>query len=186
MVICMKKAGVFFATGYEEIEALTVVDILRRAGIEVLCVSIDGNKQVKGAHDITVDMDIFLDELDFDSLDILVCPGGMPGTKNLEACTRLTEQICSFANDQKLIAAICAAPSIFGHLGLLEGRKACIYPGMESQLTGAEVCYDEVVQSDHIITSRGMGTAIPFALQITANLVGQEMADKLSKGIVYR
>lgn len=182
----MKRAGVFFANGYEEIEALTVVDILRRAGVEVLCVSIADNKQVTGAHNITVNMDTSIDELDFESLDILVCPGGMPGTTNLESCTKLTKQICKFYADGKLIGAICAAPSIFGHLGLLEGRKACIYPGMENHLQGAEVCYDEVVQSEHVITSRGMGTAIPFALKITANLVGQETADKLSKGIVYR
>lgn len=181
----MKKVGVFFGTGFEEIEALTVVDILRRASVQVFCVSIDNAKQVTGAHNITVAMGMGIDEVDFDSLDMIVCPGGMPGTKNLEACKKLTEQIQQFYNQNKLIGAICAAPSIFGHMGLLQEKKACIYPGMEEELLGAEVVYDEVTQVGNVITSRGMGTAIPFALAITANLVDQETADSLAKKIVF-
>lgn len=181
----MKRVGVFFGTGYEEIEALTVVDLLRRANIETLCISIDNQKQVMGAHNINVDMDAGIDEVDFDSLDMIVCPGGMPGTKNLEACDKLTEQIKCFYENGKLIGAICAAPMIFGHMGLLTGRKACIYPGMEKHLTGAEVVYDEVAQSEHVITSRGMGTAIAFGLKMIENLMDKETADELGKQIVY-
>lgn len=181
----MKKAGVFFAEGYEEIEALTVVDLLRRAEIEVQCISIDNKKQVKGSHGINVDMDSNIADVDFDSLDVLVCPGGMPGTTNLEACSVLTEQIRSFYEKGRLIAAICAAPSIFGHMGLLQGRKACIFPGMEEELLGAEVVYDDVAQSDHVITSRGMGTAIAFGLAIVANLTDRETAESLGRKIVY-
>ncbi len=181
----MKKVGVFFGTGYEEIEALTVVDLLRRVDIETVCVAIDNQSQVMGSHQINVDMDAGIDEVDFDSLDMIVCPGGMPGTKNLEACEKLTEQIKRFYENGKLIGAICAAPSIFGHMGLLEGKRACIFPGMEEHLTGAEVVYDSVVQSDHIITSRGMGTAIDFGLKIIENLVDKETADSLGKKIVY-
>lgn len=181
----MKRVGVFFGTGYEEIEALTVVDLLRRVDIEAVCISIDNHKQVMGVHNINVDMDAGIDEVDFDSLDMIVCPGGMPGTKNLEACSKLTEQVKRFYENGKLIGAICAAPMIFGHMGLLEGRKACIFPGMEENLVGAEVVYDDVAQSEHVITSRGMGTAIAFGLKIIENLLDKETADSLGKKIVY-
>jgi len=184
-VTIMKKAAVFFGTGYEEIEALTVVDVLRRAGIETVCVAIDNKTQVMGSHNISVAMDTGIDALDFEDFDILVCPGGMPGTKNLEACAKLTEQLQKFAESGKLIAAICAAPSIFGHMGLLAGKKACIYPGMEKELSGAEVCFDKVVKSGNIITSRGMGTAIAFSLKIVASLLDRETADDLAEKIVY-
>lgn len=181
----MKKAGVFFGTGYEEIEALTVVDLLRRAGIEVQCISIDNRKQVMGSHKINVEMDAGIGDVDFESLDMIVCPGGMPGTRNLEACDVLTEQIRIFYEKGKLIGAICAAPSIFGHMGLLKGRKACIFPGMEEELVGAEVVYDDVVQSEHVITSRGMGTAIAFGLEIISSLIDKETAQNLGRKIVY-
>lgn len=181
----MKRAGIFFAEGFEEIEALTVVDLLRRAGIEALCVSIENEKQVTGSHSITVSMDAGIDEVDFDSLDIIVCPGGMPGTKNLEGCAKLTSQIREFYDKGRLIGAICAAPMIFGHLGLLEGRKACIFPGMEEELQGAEVVFDRVAQSDHVITSRGMGTAIAFGLHIVEALTDEKTAQELGRKIVY-
>lgn len=181
----MKKVGVFFGTGYEEIEALTVVDLLRRAGIEVQCISIDNRKQVMGSHKINIEMDAGIGDVDFESLDMIVCPGGMPGTRNLEACDVLTEQIRSFYEKGKLIGAICAAPSIFGHMGLLKGRKACIFPGMEEELVGAEVVYDDVVQSEHVITSRGMGTAIAFGLEIISSLIDKETAQNLGRKIVY-
>ena len=182
----MKKVGVFFGTGYEEIEALTVVDLLRRVEIETICVSIDNQKQVMGAHNINVDMDAGIDEINFDSLDMIVCPGGMPGTNNLEACKKLTEQIKKFYDAGKLIGAICAAPMIFGHMGLLKDREACIYPGMEEELLEAKVVFDDVAQSDHVITSRGMGTAIAFGLKIIENLLDKETADNLGKKIVYK
>lgn len=181
----MKKAAIFFGTGYEEIEALTVVDLLRRAGIEAVCVSIDNEKRVAGSHEICVEMDTGIDEIDFDSFDILVCPGGMPGTTNLEACKKLTDNLRAFYEAGKLIGAICAAPSIFGHMGILKGKKACIYPGMEAELEGAEVVYDQVVKADNVITSRGMGTAIAFGLEIIANLQDRKSADELAKKIVY-
>jgi 4-methyl-5(b-hydroxyethyl)-thiazole monophosphate biosynthesis len=181
----MKRAAIFFATGYEEIEALTVVDLLRRADIEAECVSINNEKSVKGSHNINVSMDSGIEDIDFGSFDILVCPGGMPGTLNLEACKKLTDNIRKFNEEGKLIGAICAAPSIFGHMGLLQGKKACIYPGMEAELKGAEVVYDKVAKAGNIITSRGMGTAIEFGLEIVAALVGRETADKLGKSVVY-
>lgn len=182
-----KRAAVFFAAGFEEVEALTVVDLLRRAGIETVCVSIDNSKSVTGSHNITVEMDAGLDRLDFSLLDIVICPGGMPGTKNLEACESLIRNIRSFYENGHYIAAICAAPSIFAHMGLLQGRTACIYPGMEEELYkyGASGSHNKVEKSGTIITSCGVGTAIDFSLEIIAALLDRKTADELARSIVY-
>lgn len=181
----MSKIAVFFAQGYEEIEALTVVDICRRAGITVDMVSVTADSAVTGSHGIKVEMDKKFEDVNFDELDMLVLPGGMPGTRNLEAHQGLMAQMDAFYENGKYVAAICAAPTVMGHRGILKGRKACCYPGMENELEGAEVTYEPVAIAGNVITSRGMGTAIPFALAITGALCGQEKADGLSKGIVY-
>lgn len=182
----MKNIGIFFAEGYEEIEALTVVDLCRRAGINIQMVSVTGERKVTGSHKIAVEMDLLFDELDFDGLDMIVLPGGMPGTLNLEAHDGLMARVEAFHREGKWIAAICAAPSIFGHKGLLKGRKACSYPGFEKDLEGAEVVFDSVAVSDHVITSRGMGCAIDFSLAIIGKLCGEAEAEKLAKAIIYR
>lgn len=182
----MNKIAVFFATGYEEIEALTVVDLCRRAGIEVDMVSVTGQQAVTGSHGITVKMDVLLADVNFEELDMIVLPGGMPGTKNLEACEVLMEQVDAFYESGKPISAICAAPSIFGHRGHLQGRRACAYPGFESHLAGAQVSANPVEVSDHVTTSRGLGTAIPFALAIVERFCGSDKAEELAKSIVYR
>ena len=178
--------AVFFANGYEEIEALTVVDLTRRAGIETWMVSITEEKTVTGSHGISVAMDKTFKEVDFEQVDMIVLPGGMPGTVNLEACEPLMEKVKEFDKAKKYISAICAAPTVFGHLGLLQGKKACCYPGMEDGLVGAEVIYESTAVADHILTSRGMGTAIDFGLQIIARFQGQDAADEMAKKIVYR
>ena len=178
--------AVFFANGYEEIEALTIVDLTRRAGIETWMVSITDEKAVTGSHGINVSMDKTLKEVDFEQVDMIVLPGGMPGTLNLEACEPLMEKVREFDKAGKYISAICAAPTVFGHLGLLNGKKACCYPGMEDGLTGAEVTYESTAMADHILTSRGMGTAIDFGLQIIARFQGQDAADDMAKKIVYK
>lgn len=178
--------AVFFANGYEEIEALTVVDLTRRAGIETWMVSITEEKAVTGSHSITVSMDKTLEEVDFEQVDMIVLPGGMPGTLNLEACEPLMEKVKEFDKTGKYISAICAAPTVFGHLGLLNGKKACCYPGMEDGLVGAEVTYESTAMAGHILTSRGMGTAIDFGLQIIARFQGQDAADDMAKKIVYK
>lgn len=182
----MAKVGVFFGTGYEEIEALSVVDVLRRGGIEVSLVSITEEKVVTSSHNVMVQMDELLADVDFDSLDMIVLPGGMPGTKNLEACEALMEQVDNFYSNGKWIAAICAAPSIFGHKGILKGRNACSYPEFESHLEGAIVSRKPVEVSDCVITSRGMGTAIEFGLTILEQLKGKEAADSMAAKIVYK
>lgn len=178
--------GVFFAEGFEEIEGLTVVDLLRRAGIETKMVSVTGLKQVTGSHGISVGMDETIENVDFDALDMIVLPGGMPGTRNLEACENLVSRIKEFAATGKALAAICAAPTVFGHLGLLEGRPACCYPGLEGELTGAAVTMEAVAKGEKIITSRGMGTAIEFGLAIIEYFQGKEASEKMADSIVYR
>ena len=178
--------AVFFANGYEEIEALTVVDLTRRAGIKTWMVSITEEKVVTGSHGISVTMDKTLSDVKFEEVDMIVLPGGMPGTINLEACEPLMEKVKEFDKAGKYISAICAAPTVFGHLGLLEGKKACCYPSMEEGLVGAEVSYETTATADHILTSRGMGTAIDFGLQIIARFQGQEASDDMAKKIVYK
>lgn len=180
------KIGIFFGNGYEEIEALTVVDLCRRAGLSIDMISISDERKVAGSHGIVVEMDQILSEVDFDALDMIVLPGGMPGTKNLEACKGLMDQVDRFYENGKYVAAICAAPSILGHKGFVKGRKACCYPGFESAMEGAEVVKEEVVVSDHLIMSRGMGCAIPFGLKIVETFTNAETAKQLSDSVIYR
>lgn len=182
----MSKVLIFMAEGHEEIEALTVVDLLRRAGIEIEMVSITGNKRVPGSHGIMTVCDKLIEQVNFDSADMLVLPGGMPGTLNLELCEPLMDQIHGFNASKKGLAAICAAPTVFGKAGLLEGKKATCYPGMEGDLLGANVSTDSVCHDGHIITSRGLGTAIPFALEIIKTFQGEDAAEKIAKSVVYK
>ncbi len=181
----MSKVLIFMAEGHEEIEALTVVDLLRRAGIDIYMVSITGEKKVTGSHGITTVCDKLIETVNFDDADMLVLPGGMPGTIHLGECELLMDQVHGFNTSKKGLAAICAAPTVFGKAGLLEGKKATCYPGMEADLKGANVSTDAVCHDGHIITSRGMGTAIPFALEIIRTFQGDEAAEKLAKSIVY-
>ena len=181
----MSKVCIFFAEGYEEIEALTVVDLLRRAGIDTQMVSVTGKKAVTSSHGITVQMDTLFEEVNLEEADMLVLPGGMPGTKNLEEYGPLMELVDSFNSQGKYIAAICAAPSILGHRGILEGRRACSFPDFESHLLGAEVTKKPFEISGHIITGRGMGCAVDFGLAIVGKLQGKEAAETLADKIVY-
>ena len=182
----MSKVYIFLAEGHEEIEALTVVDLLRRAGIDIEMISITGNRQVTGSHGITTTADKLFEEIDCDAAQMLVLPGGMPGTRNLEAHEELMKNIDAFAaSSDKCIAAICAAPTVFGHRNLLNGKKACCYPGMEDQLLGANVSYDKVSVDGNIITSRGLGTAIEFALAIIEKLDSAQKAEQIGKAVVY-
>lgn len=180
-----KKVGMMVANGYEEVEMLTVVDLLRRAGMTCDIISVTGKKELTSSHKVTVIADLLFEDADFDSYDALVIPGGMPGTTNLGAHAGVCEQLKKAYADGKLIAAICAAPTVFGKLGLLEDKKAICYPGMEDQLTGARVTYEPAVRDGNIITSRGMGTAIDFGLEIIAYYEGREAAAELAEKVVY-
>ena len=181
----MKQVCVFLANGFEEIEGLTVVDLLRRAGVEVTTVSITGEKTIHGAHGIDVQADKLFEEMNFVDQDMLVLPGGMPGTLHLGAHEGLERLLRQFYNDKRYLAAICAAPSVFGKYGFLEGRRATSYPGFEEQLVGAECVADAVVVDEFVITSRGMGTAIPFSLALIELLTGAEKANEIGKSIIY-
>lgn len=180
------KVYLHLAEGFEEIEALTVVDVLRRAGIDVEMVSISESIEVKGAHDIRVIADKFFEQADYSHCDMIVLPGGMPGTTNLGAHAGLTGHLKEFAAQNKWIGAICAAPSILGKLGLLSGKKAACFPGFEKDLQGAALSNDPVVLDGTIITSRGAGTAMSFALKIVEVLKDKKTANVLKEKMIVK
>lgn len=182
----MSKLGIFMADGCEEIEGLTVVDLVRRAGIEIEMISVSGNDVVTGSHKIAFQTDVKKKNADYASYDGIVLPGGMPGTTHLMEDETVNRVIKEFAQAGKLVAAICAAPSVLGNAGLLEGKTATCYPGVEGKLTGADFVTDPVAKDGNIITSRGLGTAIDFAAEIVAYLKDQEAAKSLKESIVYR
>ena len=180
----MKNVSIFLADGCEEIEALTVVDILRRAGVHVDMVSVTGRKEISGSHRIRIMTEFLYEEMDFTDTDILVLPGGMPGTLRLQEHAELCGLLQAYDREKRFVAAICAAPSVLGRLEILNGRQACCYPGFEEKLLGAQVVNEPAVQDGHVITGRGMGTAIPFALKLTEVLCGKEKAEEVRKSIL--
>lgn len=181
----MAKTAIFLADGYEEIEALAVVDVFRRAGIEMDMVSISDDLLTNGSHKIQVLADKLIKDINFDEYDMLVLPGGLKGMQNLEACTPLMQQIDTFYENNKYIAAICASPSIFGRRGILNGRQATAYPGFEEELKGATVVDAGAVRCGHVITGRSMGSAIEFGLLLIETLLGKDKAEEIAKQIVY-
>ena len=181
----MNKVYVFFADGFEEIEGLTVVDMLRRVGVDTVMVSVNGSKNVTGAHGIVIETDGVFTEYSYEDGTMAVLPGGMPGTNHLMAHKGLKEVLLSYHKEKKYLAAICAAPSVLGMNGLLEGRHATCYPGFEEKLLGAKAMPDAVVMDGTIITSRGMGTAIAFGAALVSVLVSDEAAEELLKAIQY-
>jgi 4-methyl-5(b-hydroxyethyl)-thiazole monophosphate biosynthesis len=172
------------ADGFEEIEALTVVDVLRRAGIETKMVSVTGGKAVRGAHDIVVTADLLFEEADYEKCEMIVLPGGMPGTKNLEKHEGLAEQLNAFSQNGKWLAAICAAPSILGKMSLLKGKRATCYPGYENQLAGAVFTEEKVVLDGRTVTSRGAGTAMEFSLKLVELLKNEQTSATLRKAMI--
>ena len=181
------KTAIFFADGCEEIEGLTVVDLLYRAGIPCTKVSINDIPEVTSSHEVTFRTDTTIAELDFSEYDMLILPGGVPGTPNLRACDKLMEEVVSFHKEGKQIAAICAAPGIFAELGPLNGIPATCNPSRDDLLTenGAILKENKVVVSGNIITSRAMGTAIPFGLAIVEHYLGRDTARALGENILY-
>lgn len=171
----------FLAEGFEEIEALAAVDILRRAGAELATVGV-GAKQVTGSHGITLTADLEESEVQISKADMVILPGG-PGTKNLEKSAVMQSTVRSCAERQKPIAAICAAPSILGHMGLLNGHTATCFPGYEEELHAAKVTGDAVCVSGNIITGKGAGVAVEFALKIVEELYGTEKSSSIRKNI---
>lgn len=176
----MKKIAVHLAEGFEEIEAIAIIDVLRRAGLEVVVVSITKKHEVTGSHQIQVIADLLFEEVDYNSIEMLVLPGGMPGSLNLKNHTGLIDLIQKFESDQKWLGAICAAPLVFGSLGILENRKATCYPGVENQLKGAITTGQNIEIDGNIITGKGAGVAIEFALKIVELLINRETANLLA------
>ena len=180
----MKKIAVHLANGFEEIEAITIIDVLRRANLKVITVSITEEYQVTGAHQIAIIADKLFPEVNYQEIDVLVLPGGMPGAKNLDQHQGLQKQILQFNKEKKLLGAICAAPMVLGHLHILEGKKAVCYPGFESELTGAEVLEVPVICSDNIVTGRGVGAALKFSLMLVELLDNKQKAEALAKAML--
>ena len=186
-----KRVAVFVAPGLEEIEGLTVVDLLYRAGVPCDTVAITPERQVTSSHEVTIVCDRSISDagFSFDDYDLLVLPGGIPGTPNLRACEPLCSALVDHAEKGLPLAAICAAPSILAELGLLRGRRATSNPGFQHVLVeqGAELCADEPVVVDaSIITSQGAGTAMLFALEIGRHYLGDDAVERVRAGVVLK
>ncbi len=180
----MAKVYVLMANGVEEIEALTAVDILRRGGIDVVTVSITGKKEITGSHGIVFLADVLLEERALTDGDMLVLPGGLHGTNALMAHEQVRELLLHYRDEEKWLAAICAAPSVLGMNGLLRGKRATCYPGFEERLLGAEVSVESVVRDGKVITGKGMGVSVPFALCLLEALEPAQ-AKKVGDAIQY-
>ena len=185
VVVLSKKVYIFLADGFEDIEGLTVVDLLRRAQIDIKTVSIKDTKEAQTAHGISLLTDLLFDEVDFTDADMLVLPGGMPGTNYLRDHEGLAELLKKQYEAGKWVAAICAAPSVFGGLGFLKDRKATSYPGCLDGIPVGEYTEEPVAVDGNVVTSRGVGTAIAFALKLIEVLISKEKADEIAASIVY-
>lgn len=173
----------FFANGFEEVEAVAALDVIRRADIEIKSVGV-GSGTVTGSHGISVVCDITDSDItDFCDLECVILPGGMPGTLNLFKNVTVNKAIDYCAANQKLLAAICAAPLIFGRKGLLEGKEAVCFPGFEDELKGASISNDFVCTSDNVITAKGMGSAVNFGVAVVEYFKGKEFAENLKSGL---
>ena len=179
------KAVVFLADGFEECEGLIVVDILRRAGVDTIMASVMEGLQIDSSRHIIVQADAMAGDIDFDTVDLVVLPGGRLGTENLGASELVTEKLREFAAD-KHAAAICAAPSLLASLGLLEGKKATCHPDFEGQMKGAVLTGESVAVDGNIITGQGLGASFDFAFELVKILVGEEKVEQIKKSICYR
>lgn len=179
----MGTAYVFFADGFEEMEAFASVDVLRRAGVNVQMISVTSGEIVTGAHGVPVLCDKNIENCDFFDADLILLPGGMPGASTLGECADLQKLILKMAKEDKPIAAICAAPMVLGKLGVLKGKKATCYPGFDQYLEGAEYTGAMVQKDGNIITGKGPGAALDFALAVVDLLCGKDKVEELKKAM---
>ena len=183
----MAKAYVFLAEGFEDVEALIPVDVLRRGGVEVVTVSVDADSQVvESAHGVQMVADRMFDECDFSDADLLMLPGGMPGASNLNAHEGVRQALVKQADGGRRVAAICAAPLVLGGLGLLRGRRATCYPGFEQTLEGATYTGELCTVDGNITTGEGPAAAFPFAYSLLAQLKDEQTADQVATGMRYK
>lgn len=183
------KAIVFLADGFEECEGLITVDILRRAGVETLMASAMDGLQIDSSRHIRVEADVMAADVDYDTVDLIVLPGGRLGTENLGAKPVVVEKCKEFAAKgapEKYVAAICAAPSLLAALGLLDGKRATCHPDFEGVMDGAELTGESVVTDGNIITGQGLGASFDFSFELVTILVGAETADQIKRAICYR
>jgi 4-methyl-5(b-hydroxyethyl)-thiazole monophosphate biosynthesis len=176
----------FLGTGFEEVEAVATIDVLRRAEVELTTVSVMNERSVEGAHGVRIEADKMFDEVDCTNAEMLILPGGMPGTLNLGAHEGLVAAIREQNKKGRWIAAICAAPSILGKMHLLRNREAVCYPGFENQLEEAFVSQERVKVSGNVVTSKGPGCTIEFALQLATILKGEAVASMVSEGMLVK
>ena len=177
---------VFLATGFEDIEALAPVDIMRRAGLPVETVSVTGTEIVESAHAVGIKADRMLADIDFRKADMIVLPGGLPGSTNLDACVPLKKAISAHYAAGKPLAAICAAPLVYGRSGILQGKKATCYPGVEGELKGATYTAAIVEQDGNIITGKGPAAAFEFGYTIVDYFKGAGASNVLRQGMIYQ
>lgn len=180
----MDQIIVHLADGFEEVEAVTIVDVLRRAALDVIIVSVSGKLLVRGSHHIEIKADALFEDVDYAQGKMIILPGGMPGAKNLNGHEGLRSEILNYHKNNKFLAAICAAPLVFGNLGILMGKRAVCYPGFEAHLIGAEISLAPYMVDEHIITGRGVGAALKFSLEIVRILSGEEQASQLRKNLL--
>ena len=184
----MSKAVVFFAEGTEECEALLVVDLLRRAKVEVTIASATGNRAITSSHKVHITADALAEDIDYSDVDMVVLPGGIPGVPNLKADATVRRVCRDFAAEGKVVAAICAAPTALAAFGVLNGKKATVYPGMDADLTAAGASYTglPLTIDGSIVTGEALGAAIPFALALARILAGADAANRVKSAIVYQ
>lgn len=184
----MSKAVIFFAPGLEECEGLLCVDILRRAGVEVTIAAVGGEKIVKSARQVSVVANALAEELDYAAFDACILPGGIPGVPNLKADATVRKVCIDFAAQGKIVAAICAAPTALAAFGVLNGKKATVYPGMDAELTAAGASYTglPLTIDGNVVTGEALGAAIPFALALARLLASPEASNKVKNAIVYQ
>ena len=181
----MERYAIIVADGLEEVEALTVVDLLRRASIEIDMVSIMSGLDIRGAHGIDFKADKVLKEVALNSYAGIILPGGMGGVNNIKKCTAVIEALKEAKASNRLVAAICAGPTVLGVNNMLENVKATCYPGLEGELLGAKVSEGKVAADKNIITSKGPGTAMEFAIELVRYIKGEEVAASLTAGLIY-
>lgn len=179
------KPVIFLAEGFEESEALLPLDILRRGGMDAITVSVSSERIVKSSHGVSVVADAVIDEISAGDVQMIILPGGLPGATNLDACEALDKLIMTFAAEAKPLAAICAAPMVYGKRGLLKGRKATCYPGFDKYLEGAEYTGNMVETVDNFILGKGPAAAAEFGFAILEKLAGAEKAAEVRKGMLY-